>query len=86
MYEMSTGYDLSTLLPLDSDYARVADAWCRDVLRYIFKRNKNGHFRHNIMKVKLSGRESVLTDLYFISTLFSSDQKEKILCQVVTMA
>jgi hypothetical protein len=50
IYEMTTGCELSRLVPTELDYSYIEHAGCRRVLKYIFSRSK-GRFRRGITKV-----------------------------------
>ena len=48
---MCTGHSLRNVIPTEDEYERVEDVECLETLRYIFKRNKQGHLTHSIKKV-----------------------------------
>ena len=52
IYEMSTGKMLgSSLIPGEEDYEHVTDEECKEILKYIFTRNRNGRLKWSIKEV-----------------------------------
>lgn len=49
---MSTGQELSDLLPTVEEYKLISDGKVKELLEYIFKRNADGKFKKSISKVR----------------------------------
>lgn len=51
IFEMASGYELTSLVPEERDYRSVKDEAVMDTLQVIFDRNEQGRFTSSIKKV-----------------------------------
>ena len=79
MYEMSSGKELTHVLPLDEDYKAIEDPGCRKIVHYIFQRKSKRHMKHTISQVRGFATKRVGESVLLI---FSADQKEEFLFSV----
>ena len=51
LFEMACGYELTPLVPGDTEYHSVREQEVKEVVQFIFSRTSEGQFSHNIHQV-----------------------------------